>query len=140
MNASFRHLGWLSLATFALVGCDAPVAPPAPSAPTPPPAATTPGEKNDIKAMPVEPAKPDTKGASAAKLSDEEVAEIKKLPAAEQTVALAQMVCPVSGKNLGSMDMPLKQTVNGKDFYLCCSGCEDDVKKDPAAVLAKLQK
>lgn len=137
MNISFRQFGWSTVALLALVGCDAPVAPP--SAPATP--GTT--EKNDIKSMPVDPAKPDaTKGASSAepKLSDEEIVEIKKLPADEQPVAMAQMTCPVSGDKLGSMDKPIKQLVDGKTFYLCCASCEDKVKADPAAVLAKLKK
>lgn len=138
MNISLRRLGWSSLACFALVGCD--TAPPPPMAPTP---AADPGapaeskDKNEIKSLPVD--KADSKGA-AAKLADAEIAEIKKLPADEQPIALAQLVCPVSGKNLGSMDTPIKQTVDGKSFYLCCEGCVGEVEKDPAAVLAKLKK
>ncbi len=129
MNAPFRHLGWSLVATFALVGCEsAPTPPPAPTAPTPPPSSTAPADSKD-KAATAEP-----------KLSEEEVAEIKKLPAAEQSIAMAQMICPVSGSHLGSMDKPLKQTIDGKDFYICCSGCEDKVKEEPAAVLAKLKK
>jgi len=80
------------------------------------------------------------KAAAAASLSDEEVAEIKKLPAAEQTVALKQIICPASGENLGSMGKPVKVTAKGKTFFLCCSSCEKDVKADPDAVLAKLNK
>ncbi len=139
MIASFRHFGWSALALFALVGCDAPVAPPAAS-PTSPPAES---EKNSIKSMPVEPAKSENKGAASSvepKLSDEEIAEIKKLPADEQPIAMAQMTCPVSGDKLGSMDKPVKQVVEGKTFFLCCSNCEDKVKSDPTAVLAKLKK
>ncbi len=141
MNASFRHLGWSTLALFALVGCE--------TSPTPVPPATTPApapgstDKNDIKSMPVDPAKPEAKGATSSaepKLSDGEIAEIKKLPADEQPIAMAQMTCPVSGGKLGAMDMPVKQVVDGKTFFLCCSECEDKVKADPAAVLAKLKK
>ena len=74
------------------------------------------------------------------KLDDAEVAEIKKLPAAEQAAALAQAVCPVSDEHLGSMGPPYKVTVEGRTFYLCCSNCEKKVKADPKAVIAKLDK
>jgi hypothetical protein len=79
-------------------------------------------------------------GAAAVKLTDEEQTAIKELPAAEQAVALAQGVCPVSTENLGSMGKPLKVTAEGRTFYLCCKNCEKDVKADPKAVIAKLDK
>lgn len=74
------------------------------------------------------------------KLTDEEVARIKKLPENEQAAALAQAVCPVSGHHLGFMGIPAKTTALGRTIYLCCSGCEDDVKADPEAIIAKLEK
>ena len=77
-------------------------------------------------------------GANAATLGDEEIAEIKKLPAEDHEFAIAQAVCPVSGENLGSMDVPLKVNAEGRDFYICCKGCEKKVKSDPKSVLAKL--
>lgn len=77
-------------------------------------------------------------GAAAAALSDEEIAEIKKLPAEDHELALAQAVCPVSDENLGSMDVPLKVSAEGRDFFICCKGCEKKVKSDPKGVLAKL--
>ena len=83
--------------------------------------------------------KADTKtGAAAAKLTPDEIAEIKKLPAAEQDLALKQALCPVSGHHLGSMEKPIKVTAEGRTFFLCCEGCEPDLKKDPKAVIAKL--
>ena len=51
-------------------------------------------------------------------LGADELAEIKKLPADEQAVALKQIVCPVSGEHLGSMGVPLKVTAEGKTFSL----------------------
>ncbi len=74
------------------------------------------------------------------KLTAAEIAKIKTLPAAEQDLALKQAVCPVSGDHLGSMDAPFKITAEGRTFYLCCKGCEDDVKANPKAVIAKLDK
>jgi hypothetical protein len=148
---STRHFGWTALALLALVGCDAgttttpaPAPTPGPAtnaAPTPSPEASK--DKPEIKSIPVEPGKADEpKGAAAGKLSDEEIAEIKKLSPEDQVIALAQVTCPVSGDNLGEggMGVPIKQVVKGKTFFLCCAGCEKAVKSDPDAVLAKLKK
>lgn len=75
---------------------------------------------------------------AAVELSDEEIAEIKKLPAEDQEAALAQAVCPVSGEHLGGMDVPVKTSIDGRDFFLCCNGCMKKVKNDPKGVLAAL--
>src|SRR5262249_18578876 len=125
------------------------------SAPAPPPAKTeaapetppekaksdTPakGEPPKAEAPKAEPAKASPK-AAAVKLSDDEVAEIKKLPESEQAAALKQAVCPVSDEPLGSMGMPVKVSAEGKTFYLCCKNCKKEVDADPKAVLAKLGK
>ena len=131
-----------------------------PSAVTPAPALEAPAAKGDMKAetTPAEPAKagaeggvkgePPTKGdqppkAAAAedgKLTDLEVAEIKKLPAGEQAAALKQLACPVSDEHLGSMGVPLKVSAEGKTFYICCKSCKDEVEKNGKAVVAKLAK
>ncbi|MDG3003747.1 hypothetical protein [Paludisphaera mucosa] len=78
--------------------------------------------------------------AAVVKLSDEELANVKKLPADEQEAALKQAVCPVSDEHLGAMDVPIKVTAEGRTFYLCCKGCEKDVAADAKAVIAKLDK
>ncbi len=94
-----------------------------------------------IEAPKVEPPKEETKAddeAAAVQLSAEELAEIKKLPASEQDRALKQLVCPVSGESLGSMGVPVKVNAEGKTFFLCCKGCNKEVKADPKAVVAKL--
>lgn len=135
-----RHLGRLvalsafSLSLTTLVGCEPAAAPT--EAPAP---AATPGDAapTKIESLPVE----KKEGAAAdVKLSDEELAEIKKLPAAEQPIALAQKVCPVTDAHLGEMGVPIRQEVDGKVFFLCCGGCTGQVKSDPAGVLAKLPK
>ena len=78
-------------------------------------------------------------GASAPTAKD--VSGIKELPETEQAVALKQVVCPVSGDSLGGdMGKPVKVTYEGRSFYLCCDGCEDEFKADPKAVIAKLDK
>jgi hypothetical protein len=75
---------------------------------------------------------------SPVKLTAEELAAIKELPAAEQAVAIQQAVCPVSSHHLGSMEKPVKVSAEGRTFYLCCEGCEPELKKDAKAVVAKL--
>lgn len=145
----------------------APSAPATPAAPTTPPAAAKPATPESAKpeateaaptkemektetpapaALPkiegpkIEAPKPEAeKKADAAKLSDEELANIKKLPAAEQPLALKQLVCPVSDEHLGAMDTPVKITAGGKTFFVCCKGCKKDVDADLKAVLAKLK-
>jgi len=136
-------------------------APSSPAAPAPSPAVSTPDPATppagEIKATPtpdapggeatpkvdtpaVDAPKGDAPKAAAVTLTEDEVAEIKNLPAAEQPLALKQLVCPVSGENLGSMGKPVKVAAQGQSFFLCCTGCEKEVKSDPAAVLAKLKK
>ncbi|WP_165244987.1 hypothetical protein [Paludisphaera soli] len=96
----------------------------------------------DPVAEPKKDGEPGLEGPSASevKLSDEEIAAIKKLPADEQDAALKQAICPVSDEHLGAMDVPLKVTAEGRTFYLCCEGCKKAVEEDPKAVLAKLDK
>jgi YHS domain-containing protein len=75
-----------------------------------------------------------TPAASADKLPD----GFDKLSPADQTAALAQKICPVSGEKLGEMGTPFKVTVKGRDVFLCCPSCKDDLMKDPDKYLAKL--
>lgn len=107
---------------------------------TPPQADEPKDEPKKDEAKKDEAAAPSLEGPDAASvaLSDEEIAEIKKLPAEDHEAALAQAVCPVSDENLGSMDTPLKVSAEGRDFFICCKGCEKKVKSDPKGVLAKL--
>jgi YHS domain-containing protein len=82
--------------------------------------------------------KTDAPKADASKLSTEELAEIKKLPAAEQDAAIKQVSCPISDEHLGAMGIPVKVSAEGKTFYLCCKSCKKDVDADPKAAIAKL--
>jgi hypothetical protein len=49
-------------------------------------------------------------------------------------------VCIVTGEKLGSMGEPFVFAHQGQQIKLCCGGCEDDFKKEPAKYLAKLAK
>jgi YHS domain-containing protein len=57
----------------------------------------------------------------------------------ERAAAEKQRVCPVSGEPLGSMGKPYKITVKGQTVFLCCSGCEEEIRKEPDKYLAKLK-
>ena len=65
-------------------------------------------------------------------------AEFAELAEADRAAAMAQKVCPVSGEALGSMGTPIKVTVDGRDVYLCCAACKDQLLADPRKYLAKL--
>ncbi|MFO0908742.1 MAG: TRASH domain-containing protein [Isosphaeraceae bacterium] len=113
-----------------------------------PPKVETPKvEAPKVEAPKVEPPKveppkgeAEKKADAAAKLTEEELAEIKKLPAGEIDAALKQVVCPASGEHLGAMGTPIKVSAEGKSFYICCKGCEKEVKENPKDILAKLAK
>ncbi len=156
MNST-RNFAWTMIILGAAAGCaedTQTAAPPAGGASTPTAVGkAAPGTKTpDGKVTPVaEPPKksdeaPAVEGPKAENtkpapaLTADELAEIKKLPAAEQTPATAQVICPVSAHNLGSMGMPIKVTAEGRTAYLCCEGCEEKFKSDPKAYFAKLDK
>ncbi len=79
-----------------------------------------------------------TDGASSS--TAKELAAIKQLPEAEQAVALKQLVCPVSWRFARRDGKAVKVTYEGRSFYLCCKSCEPEVKADPKAFIAKLDK
>lgn len=64
---------------------------------------------------------------------------LAELSAADRAAAQSQRVCPVSGQLLGSMGKPPKITVEGNDVFLCCAGCEGQVRNDPSKYLAKVK-
>jgi YHS domain-containing protein len=72
--------------------------------------------------------------------ADKDIAEaLAKLSEADRAAAIKQEICPVTGMKLGSMDVPPKITVEGKEVFLCCEGCEGKLREDPATYLAKLK-
>ncbi|MHC4398947.1 MAG: hypothetical protein ACYTG0_04635 [Planctomycetota bacterium] len=66
--------------------------------------------------------------------------ELSQLSATDRALAEKQKACPVSGQPLGSMGKPYKVTVNGREVFLCCQGCEGEIKGNPDEYLAKLPK
>ena len=87
------------------------------------------------------PAKADAGKGSAAAKGGEATAEsaeaneireaMAQLPEADRKLAEAQGVCPVGDGPLGSMGMPYKVTVKGRDVFLCCEGCKEKIEAIP---------
>lgn len=120
---------WAAMALmFALVaGCG-----PTEEAPVEPaPTTDMPGEAADETAETVaEPAE--------GELTAEQIETIRQLPEADAELALVQKTCPVTGEPLGSMGVPIKMDVKGRDVFICCAGCKGTVEEDPDAILAKV--
>jgi hypothetical protein len=65
---------------------------------------------------------------------------LAELPAEERVAIEAQKYCAVANTSLlGSMGAPLKMEIDGNPVYLCCKGCVQKAKSDPAGVLAKAE-
>jgi YHS domain-containing protein len=47
-------------------------------------------------------------------------------------------VCPISGEKLGGMGEPVTVVVDNRLVKLCCKGCVEEAKKDPAKAFKKL--
>ena len=62
--------------------------------------------------------------------------EVASVPLSETQLAAAaiarQKICPVSGKPLGSMGKAIAVDVDGQTVYVCCAGCVNAVKSNPA--------
>lgn len=71
-------------------------------------------------------------------LDEDVVKALSELSEEDRTKALAQKVCLVTGERLGSMDTPPKITVEGQEVFLCCGGCEDELRNNSAKYLSKL--
>jgi hypothetical protein len=61
----------------------------------------------------------------------DDLAGLKELGEADRKLAEQQKVCPKTGELLGSMGKPYKINLKGRVVFLCCEGCEEEVKKDP---------
>lgn len=70
---------------------------------------------------------------------------LAQLSEEDRTAAESQKICPVTGGALGSMGKPCKVTVTTgageeRTVFLCCAGCESEIKENPDKHLAKLAK
>lgn len=55
---------------------------------------------------------------------------ITELPLGDQSLALEQGTCPVTGEPLGSMGKPIKVTVGDRIVFVCCQGCVNRVRSN----------
>lgn len=65
---------------------------------------------------------------------------LAELSPEDRALVEKQKTCPVSGDPLGAMGKPYKVTVQGREVFLCCPGCEAKIKENPEKYLAKLPK
>jgi hypothetical protein len=63
-----------------------------------------------------------------------------KLSPADREAATAQKMCPVSDQALGSMGTPIKVVVEGREIFVCCQGCVEELKGNFDEYVAKLDK
>jgi Cu(I)/Ag(I) efflux system membrane fusion protein len=61
-----------------------------------------------------------------------------QLSAADQALVAKQRLCPITGQPLGSMGVPTRVLIGGRIVFLCCEGCEPELKRNPNKYLAKL--
>jgi len=66
-------------------------------------------------------------------------AELAKLSPEDAASAEKQHMCPVTGEMLGTMGAPEKVDVNGRQVWVCCDGCKEDLLASPDEYLAKLK-
>jgi Cu(I)/Ag(I) efflux system membrane fusion protein len=60
-------------------------------------------------------------------------------PSAEARLLVErQKICPVTGAPLDSMGGPVRVEVAGRVVFICCKGCEAELRSDPAKYLSKL--
>ena len=66
---------------------------------------------------------------------------LAKLSPDDRKLVEQQKFCGVqNGIRLGSMGVPVKTMANGKPVFLCCSSCEDLVRKKPDEILFNIEK
>ena len=57
----------------------------------------------------------------------------------DRALAEQQKICPVSMEPLGSMGVPMKVSVDGREVFICCEGCTTPLQEDPEKYLANLK-
>lgn len=60
------------------------------------------------------------------------------LSSEDQALVDAQVICPVSKGELGSMGTPVKVMVEGQPVFICCDHCKDPLLEEPAKYLQVL--
>ncbi len=101
------------------------------------PAPTVPAPAEKSPAAPSPGASPEGSGAPVV-LGEEELRNIRQLPEADQKLALAQKLCPVTGGLLGSMGVPAMTVLHGQTIFVCCKGCIGEARRSPEETLKKI--
>ena len=60
------------------------------------------------------------------------------LSAEDREAAEKQKLCPIKKEPLGLIGKPIKLTLQGEDFFICCTGCKQKSEDDPDMVLAEV--
>jgi len=62
----------------------------------------------------------------------------KTLSVADKKLAAAQKICPVTMEPLDSMGGPVRVEVSGRVVFICCEGCEEELRSNPKKYFAKI--
>jgi Cu(I)/Ag(I) efflux system membrane fusion protein len=90
------------------------------------------------KAAPSSSTSPASQATPAEEPTAKDLQRIAELPEADRHLAHAQKLCPITGKPLGSMGVPIKITLRDKPVFLCCKGCVGQANRDPEETLKKI--
>jgi hypothetical protein len=55
---------------------------------------------------------------------------LARLTPDDRALAEKQVICPVSSEPLGSMGTPIKVAVQGRNVFVCCEGCINELKNN----------
>jgi len=62
-----------------------------------------------------------------------------KLSPEDKLLVAKQKLCPVTDEPLGSMGVPVRVVLEGKPVFICCKGCETELRRNPKQYLGKLR-
>lgn len=71
-------------------------------------------------------------------LPPEVAVELATLSESDRALAIKQRICPVAEKLLGSMGQPIKLSVEGREVFICCEGCEEKLRSNPDQYFEKI--
>jgi hypothetical protein len=66
-------------------------------------------------------------------------AAMGELSEEDRAAAEQQKICPVSMEPLGSMGVPMRVPVAGREVFICCEGCTTPLQEEPEKYLANLE-
>jgi hypothetical protein len=96
-------------------------------------------EQSEPKATTTPPSQPAAAETAESSEDDAKIeAALANLSPEDRALAAKQKTCPVTDELLGSMGTPIKVTVEGREVFLCCKGCEDEIKSNFAKYEEKL--